>query len=456
METIKFETYPLRYLAQITFEARTPLSLSSGENDIETDSVILKDVNGLPVIPGTSIAGVFRAAFNEPEKNEVKNMFGFQDQENDDGIGSRLIFSDAVFVGKTGEAVEGLVSLNWEDPFYNKFLSLPIRQHVRISHTGGINPNQRGKFDEQVVYSGTRFRCEIELIGNEDDTSQWEKIKQIGFGSELRIGGGTCRGFGDLAVFSWLENVFDLTDPEQRRRYLTKTASMNDATGLAPVSDISDQINRDAWTEYRLELTPENFWYFGSGFGDDEADITPVYEEQILWENDQPSFTQKKLLIPASSVKGAVSHRVAFHYNRLKENFADDMDTNDMAQHAGGNNTAVRMLFGCDLDDQIQKGSVIFSDLYMDAASTKIFNHVSIDRFTGGSLDSALFEEKVPYGALPLPSMHILVKTDVLADRQIKSALENTFDDLTKGYLPLGGGVMRGHGAFTGTWQEVK
>ena len=46
---------------------------------------------------------------------------------------------------------------------------------------------------------------------------------------------------------------------------------------------------------------------FGSGFGDDEADMTPVVEKIINYEKQD--LIEEKVLIPASSVKGAISHR---------------------------------------------------------------------------------------------------------------------------------------------------
>ncbi len=461
MKTIRFEDYPLRYTAQVTLESMTPLAVSSGENDILTDAVILKDANGLPVIPGSSLAGVLRAAFGRLDEKNLNQIFGFQDEQKKEGCGSRLIFSDAVFVGKDGKAVEGLVPIDWEDDFYARFQSLPIRQHVKISHTGGTDPETRGKFDEQVVYAGTRFKCEFELVGNRDDAGQWETIRQIFLDAQLRVGGGTRRGFGHLAVISWMENVFDLKDPEQRRKYLKKTSSLNDSAGLEPYSP--EARRGGEWVEYRLELAPENFWYFGSGFGDDQTDITPVYEECVVWQDHIPVFSPRKVLIPASAVKGTIAHRVAYHYNRLSGVFADQTD--NIQKHINGNNKAVRELFGCTLSEEdnlidpgnilISRGNVIFSDLYMDDASTKILNHVSIDRFTGGSRDGALFDEKVIAGSTSLPCMKILVKKAVLSDETIKSALEKTLDDLTRGFLPLGGGSMRGHGAFNGTWEEV-
>ena len=53
--------YPYRSLARVVLEAKTPLCISSGEKDLVSDSMCIKDANGLPYIPGTTLAGVLRS-----------------------------------------------------------------------------------------------------------------------------------------------------------------------------------------------------------------------------------------------------------------------------------------------------------------------------------------------------------------------------------------------------------
>ena len=80
--------------------------------------------------------------------------------------------------------------------------------------------------------------------------------------------------------------------------------------------------NNEEWTTYEIELKPVDFLLFGSGFGNDKADMTFVRETFIDWSGEcaQAKDRERVVLIPASSVKGALSHRMAFHYNRLTRN----------------------------------------------------------------------------------------------------------------------------------------
>ena len=189
--------------------------------------------------------------------------------------------------------------------------------------------------------------------------------------------------------------------------------------------------------------------------------MTPVYEKSVQWNNDLPEWSQQRMiLVPATAVKGALAHRVAFHYNRLTGAFADNAGQ-DFSKITGEANPAVKQLFGCANDTRTgtgQIGQVIMSDLFVleqPTNSTKILNHVAIDRFTGGARDTALFSERVV--AQPaLLQLEFLVARQVLTtpDSTIKQAWEAALQDICDGLLPLGGGVMRGHGIFNGTMNK--
>jgi CRISPR/Cas system CSM-associated protein Csm3 (group 7 of RAMP superfamily) len=206
--------------------------------------------------------------------------------------------------------------------------------------------------------------------------------------------------------------------------------------------------------EYKLSLQPEDFFLFGSGFGDHEVDMTPVKARKVEWSNGCGKLSDKMVLIPATSVKGALSHRVAFHWNKLNGYYAGNPEAK-----VGKDNFAVKTLFGSEgeKDGEGQfRGNVIFSDIIEKRyVEDKILNHVAIDRFTGGAMEGALFSEKTTYVRekdKPF-EMTLLVRKEVLdkKDKKVEQALEAALQDICKGMLPLGGGVNRGNGIFTGT-----
>jgi CRISPR/Cas system CMR subunit Cmr4 (Cas7 group RAMP superfamily) len=171
--------------------------------------------------------------------------------------------------------------------------------------------------------------------------------------------------------------------------------------------------------------------------------MNPV-EEPVI-DYGPRKFTKKQILIPASSIKGALAHRMAFYYNMIM----------DEKRETKTGKWAVDTLFGCEKDgeNETSRGHVIFSDIYREAGERTILNHVCIDRFTGGAMDGFLFNEEVVYDKDTTFSLEINVEDNVLTG-DLRTAFEAALHDLCNGLLPLGGSTNRGHGCFTGTIEQ--
>lgn len=443
--------YPYRYLARVEFEALSPLSVGSGEKGVLTDASVLCDVNGLPYIPGTSLAGIIRHML-ESKDHSLDKFFGYQ--KGDEGEGSRIMFSEARVIGADGKVVDGLMPKSHRknyEAFYSHFEQLPIRQHVRINKRG--TNEDAGKFDEQVVYKGTRFCFEIEILSQEDDSVNFEKTLQTLSCQTFRIGGGTRKGFGEIEIVTCKKAALDLRNPKDLSAYLNKSSNLSEVWEGYTDEETITALQPENWVKYELKLKPDDFFLFGSGLGDNDADMLPVKEAVIAWNDDipaRPSVQEDTILIPATSIKGALSHRVAYHYNRLNEVFADDIEYLDSFK---ANNQAVSSLFGNagKNEEEITRGCVILSDVLLNnELQEKILNHVSIDRFTGGAIEGALFSEKTVYGNGVDFQFSLLVNRDALHEEKIENALECALQDICTGMLPLGGGVNRGNGVFSG------
>jgi hypothetical protein len=98
------------------------------------------------------------------------------------------------------------------------------------------------------------------------------------------------------------------------------------------------------------------------------------------------------------------------------------------------------------------RGKVIINDIFPENDKhDKIFNHVAIDRFTGGARDGALFSEKVSYFEDTDQTLEIdIVVENTNLSKNVIEAFESTLTDVCKGLLPLGGMTTKGHGIFTG------
>ena len=460
-------TYKYRLLSRITLEALSPLVIGSGNKNIKTDTVVAKDVNELPYIPATTLAGLIRHSLPEEEQ---RRWMGYQTKE--ESYGSQLILSEAKILSEDGKPIDGLS--NKEDAVKQLCYQLPIRQHVRINHQGVAEKN--GKFDEEIVPKGMRFCFEMELMSEEDDNEIMDKILSTIQSNGFRIGSGSRSGFGQISIVSILHKKLDLSTPKDLKLYLSKSSSLENIwKGFEPYTPAVNT-NTD-YISYELTLQPTDFMLFGAGFGDEHSDMTFVREPVIQWDNDDRANIiekEKVILIPGSSVKGALAHRTAYHYNKLKGCFADGKSAEELQEHVGKQNDAVKLLFGSEGDKRgkdKKRGNILISDVIQiqtKELEKKVLNHVKIDRFTGGAVTGALFSEEVLYAPKVSFTLEILLDkaaiTELKENKEDKEnnvdknkaleAFETALTDLCKGYLPLGGSVNRGNGTFKGSLKK--
>ena len=402
-------------IARITLEATSPLAVGSGEKDIITDAPVARDVNDLPYIPGTSLMGIIRHSLKDLKERD--SIFGYQ--KGDKGEGSKVLISDALLLGSNQKAMDGLKNIE-QDEYLKAFEVLPIRQHVRI----------------------------MELLSETKDDENMQNILNTISSPTFRVGSGTRNGFGSMKVVSLKYASYDLTQEKDLDAYLKKSSSLEEDWNEAIEKKASELQGAD-WIKYTLTLKPLNFFLFSSGFGDEDADMTPVKENYVDWSTGKPEIKEAKSLIPATSVKGAISHRTAYHWNRLTKHFVDNAEA-----IASDRNKACLDIFGTTLDEgdiKPSRGKAIFSDVFIENTASKVLPHIKVDKFTGGVMDGALFQEKVSTAENQELVEEIWVEKEALQDEDVRKAFEKALQDICDGLLPLGGGTNRGNGIFIGT-----
>ena len=447
--------FSLRYTARVTIEFTTPFIIG-GEQDFFADDAFIADANGLPMLPGTSIAGVLRHAFRQyKDTGSVDSLFGWQ--KADRGAASRLSVSCGNIHDMVNRPVVGILfgAELQTDPVLKQALHSRIRDHVRITHKG--TAADTGKFDEKCVSAGHRFTFELLLEGERGDETHWNELISLFSSAEMRLGGKTRRGFGAFTVVNLIQNIFDLSTPDGFDAFVEYPVSLAKAI---PGGSVPEQ--QDKALKANISLSPEGFWIFGGGAGGTDADIHPVRDAKITWQavNGKVcgSVSDSMFCVPGSSLKGAISHRTAFHYNALKGIFADEKSEAELAE-AANVNQAVQDLFGCskteEKDNPGQRGRILIDDVYFEQAQQKVINHVSIDRFTGGARKGFLFAEKPIYKGDSLTFELVVTEAESIG-KEARTALKKTLEDLVEGRLPLGAGAGRGNGFFTGniTWND--
>jgi CRISPR/Cas system CSM-associated protein Csm3 (group 7 of RAMP superfamily) len=467
------------HIARFTLGARTALSIGTGGPDGVYDHPIVRDANGLPLIPGTSLAGVLRhlwIADRGREERTADALFGYQWRER--GEASRLEVAACVLQDSEGRPVEGLLldddgiarlcdpllkaaRATQDDPLF--------RDRVRLTHRGVAD--HRGKFDRGLLAAGHRFSGELRLWSTGKDDPDWPPLLGLLADPRLRLGGATRAGLGAMELLDFHCASLDLRDADDIKIF----------RGLMPdIGNRADLEQRDAKTLPRskaakrlsIRLSARDFWRIGQGDGpvghyQKEPDLVPKLEPVVDWSSGRGTLVNRVALMPGSSVKGALAHRVAFHWNALTQHFADDVplaeiDAWDKSEHCDG----VRALFGYaknrdtaagrSRDDTGRAGLVIVEDVHVDVSAQALQGHVqamihnSLDRFTGGVRNRMLFTEELLYRHDLDLRITLLPGIDE-AGPSARRALARALRDLCEGRLALGGGTTKGHGVFAGT-----
>lgn len=376
--------------------------------------------------------------------------------------------------------VEGLRepdTLQSDELLRDAIQAAPVRRdHVKAGHRG--TAKNQGKFDRVSLTAGHRFTLELSLWGKQDSHPYWQKLLDLLTHTAFRLGGATRRGLGGLKIEHCYAGRFCLgaEDADNGGEELTRLGQLQQSLRTTCESviqgillDVTAELHPPANQQYiSLHLTPmEEGYRFGGGdtaWRHEEADLKPVTEHRVVWENGTGRLSERRILIPASGIKGALSHRTAYHYNLLSGHFADPEEGESEEawlarfENTHQNNTAVRELFGYvnEETEEVRPGCLLFDDLYIhrDIQATQL-PHSGIDRFTGGVRDNVLFsEELLTHPSTSLPELRITLSQDKENfSPHVIAALERALDDLRDGRLAVGAGSGRGgSGYFHGEW----
>lgn len=430
----------LYYYAEVTVEASSPLVLASGKSGNFFDVELVRDANGLPAVPGTTIAGILRHAVQKTQGEAVtKQLFGFIDKNNG-GSSSALETSWAYVHDSNNRYHKSFCSKDSieKDPVLSELYITDNpdfkRDHVRLSEKG--TACDAGKFDRYFVPSGTRFTFSLGLWTS-GESDMWDGILNALFSPTFRIGAAGRDGYGKIKVVEIKvpsKGYFDLSKEEDVRSFRVCDKSYD----LSKIKVDADKIE--------LNLAFPLGFRIGGGSksflpkNNHPADMLPYSERIISWNGDKGSFGKgMKIVLPASSVKGSLRHRAAFHLARINKDWNRAVD---------GEDDGLSELFGCasnerNPDAKGMAGKLWFTDLYLDQARTYQLSRNSIDRFTGGTLNGALFQEE-NVCTEQLFKLDMYLDKDVDKESPAYKAFSWAVDDLRSGRLALGGGS--GHG----------
>lgn len=384
-------------------ELDSPLSISSGRDDF-TDSDLLRDGKGMPFIPGSSVAGAFRAYLGL-QKNQA-GILGFLKEK--DGRMSSIFISDMFFSGKTVVSARDGIRLG-ED---------------KIAIKGG-------KFEREIVETGAKTTMYISCQVREGEScKEFETaVKTLLLAvvqGEIRFGGRKNRGYGKMHVCSVHEAEFDASsvekwlefeeDPRNTASY-QKHCTLNEwTTGEEPLS------GKYIFLEIPLRLK--------GGISIRKYSTRPG-------DADYEHLTcNEKAVIPGSSWNGLIRSAAGQILRELGCKNWEDWLSN---------------WFGfVDVDNQKAKQSlVVIEESILEGGSMLPMTRNQVDRFDASTKSGALYTELSYMGGTTTLCIGIH------KDREMKylsliGLLLLVIKDIEEGYVAVGGQTAVGRGIFVG------
>lgn len=385
----------------IKFKLASPLAIGSGQSKT-TDKDVIRNSKGEPFIPATALAGVYRSLFDEKEQ---KTYFGFieKDAKNKESAkNSQFIIYDAELC-KGGEiALRDGVGLD----------------KYRTAKDGA-------KYDFEVVEKGAEFRTFIEYDMEGDNRQPFDRIMAAWKNNEIRLGGKTTRGLGQLESVDEKEKMFHLPDEAdawldfdvydlEETSWEGWVQKSNLTPGLAEEVTLTIALHQESPLTIRVYTTEVS----------QNGETAPDYC-QLTVANDA-----KTAIIPGTSWAGAFRHNMAKYLRKDYQQAEKDLE--DWYGRAFGN---------------AKRSGIRFSETYLSGGQLKLVSRNAIDRFSGGTVDGALFTEKMYYGDArgKLEISFPMKRTE----KDFTKELAASVADLHEGFLSVGGESSIGHGLFT-------
>lgn len=421
----------LKYI--IRAELVQPMHVGSAGGDPE--EVLIHPVDERPYLQAAGITGVLRNAFHQILPDQEDDLFG-NAREGGDACFSRIVVSDGRLTGPDSGTGSGRKTYSQDRP-----AALEFRPRVKINReTGTAGSNEieatrgesGGKFNMQYVGAGALLSFSVYILSDEqhgEDDTNFQTILGTMEGG-IQFGGQRSNGCGYVKPTQILFHEYDLTNPEERRKWTEE-----DSPRMTDYKEILSSIKGTAsLNAYEIEVK-----------GRTEGSllvkaIVPDVEEDAP-DDMNIRNAAKSYIVPGSSLKGAVRARMEEIAGYLAAH--DGIDDETLIENAFGTDA------GRLQDNKGKPGNLRFCDTIVGDREENdmalIQHRIHIDKFTGGVMNGALFSTKDVHGEVDL-RINIANRNN---PDQTLALLLFALRDLANGSYNLGSGYSVGKGFLT-------
>ncbi len=385
----------------------TPTSLGNGDSDGLTDmSLLLDEIDGKALLTGASIAGALcnylrecLLNFEVSEESQYKDTNGkriklkdasgnlIQDVNGksvnkplpivtqlfgsleDDGSQSYLIIDDA------------LAKISEEDEREKRFKpKTELRDGVKIEGKTRIAEDGK-KFDFELLEADTTFKLRFELLicegqNRNDLVSAFATALQGFEKGEIHIGARKRRGYGECKVENWKFQKFDLTAKTGLLDWLKHdTNCLTVPRNISISTLITNPIDIREYFELNAQFALDGSILIRSG-----SQFSNKYQPDAVHLHSKRNGVDKPI-ISGTSLAGALRHRAL----KICKTIGDENKAEIL----------VDGMFGVDMNKKPKdQGSsrLEVKEKALEIDNTLVQKRVKIDRFTGGAMDTALFD----------------------------------------------------------------
>ncbi len=407
---------------------QTPAHFGNGDGNDLIDMPLLTDPLEVktPLLTGTSIAGALRSYLHEREH-------GFRTKANAVRSASVLLFG-----GNKGSDTGEQSPLIVDDSLGKSVTATELRDGVRLVGSSRT-ADEKKLFTIEMWEAGTIFPLRFELIVRQSDDAV--KLKQAlatalaGFiDGSITIGARKRRGYGQVSVREWCSKEYDLTTDAELLDWIENGAGK--LSGSAYPDSMQalgvSELIADQRQSFRLQA---QFALDGSLLI--RSGSIPGVEQTITDKagSQRPDTIHLHSMQPVSSPGGQRERAPILPTEAGKEVASNLIDR----------------MFGADMDTDVKPEAsriIVYERVISDVENKLVQNRVSLDRFTGGARDGALFSEQPLFGR---------AQSLVTVDLQLANPREYEIGllllllkDLWTGDLPLGGEISIGRGRLCG------
>lgn len=429
---------------------QTPAHLGNGDGNDLVDMPLLTDSleTKKPLLTGASIAGALRSYLREREH-------GFRAKAGAPSSASVLLFG-----GNKGSDYGEQSLLIVDDARGKGIATSELRDGIRLS---GVSRTAEEKklFTFEMWEAGTIFPLRFELIIRQaDNVAELKRALATALAGftdgSITIGSRKRRGYGQVNVTGWRSKEYDLTKAVGLLDWIENGAG----TLSGPVFSESmhalgvSELIADQRQSFRLHATfsldgsllirsgslPAVEQVIREKVGSQRPDAIHLHSTQPASSPD--GQRERVPVLSGTSLAGALRAR-AFKIARLVA------PPTEAGKEAAQN--VIDSLFGADMDTGAKPEASrlsVYERVISDVEHTLVQNRVSLDRFTGGTRDGALFSEQPLFGqAQSLVTVDLQLANPHAYEIGLLLCL---LKDLWTGDLPLGGEISIGRGRLCG------